>query len=570
MKKILLAIVICFTACKKEKLDVRKDNRFITTSRPVSTARIVNLAGYNQVIANGKILTDTVYRDPQGPDYYKFTPTVYFPKNGQMGSTWQIPQELFGADNNLELKTGYLGNPGTGLPGQLTLSFKEVYNKPMDYYLLPAQMAEGLAKYAAIERGVAQPSKPDYIKIRIINLSAPTQAFLSSPRGPLEDLTGPVSLAYADGRLVSDKTSNVTTGQRTSEYVEVPYGTYQFKVLTADGRQIPGVSPLESKVIDPPTSTISLNWAGEIVTSNITFAPIMTYQPGGVYTIVVTPYNFNYLVSPSEQQSGAYQNAFRVITDLSTTANTTYCRIQGVNALPGGGQISFRVGGKVLSSGLNLGEASAYTNFIQGDYKIEAVNSSGTVLASLSQTLRPAQNYTVWLYPDAKGVGQLVFVPNDLSGVYAAGISNPEDASLDVLGADFMFSKRFLNLSPDNPYITFTFDNGQQNSVAAVNLKPGIIAAGQPYVGDLSPRFFMPYEIMAYRSAPEVVPGTWAKDIEVLRSARFIAREALYQTPGRELPAQEPGIYTVALIGRSGSNVPAAEKAKLIVVKHNR
>lgn len=40
----------------------------------------------------------------------------------------------------------------------------------------------------------------------------------------------------------------------------------------------------------------------------------------------------------------------------------------------------------------------------------------------------------------------------------------------------------------------------------------------------------------------------------------------LYKTTGK--PNSEPGIYTVALIGSTAVN--AAEKAKMIVIKHNR
>ena len=72
---------------------------------------------------------------------------------------------------------------------------------------------------------------------------------------------------------------------------------------------------------------------------------------------------------------------------------------------------------------------------------------------------------------------------------------------------------------------------------------------------------------MAYRSAPNIIPGTWANDIPVLTSQDFIARKSLYTTAGRTIPVQEPGIYTVALIGRSGA---AGATAKMMILKHKK
>ncbi|GAA4312460.1 hypothetical protein GCM10023149_07830 [Mucilaginibacter gynuensis] len=563
----LMAITACFTACRKEKADVRKDNRANTATRPLSTSRIINLAGYNQVAANGNTLTDPVVRDPNEVGGDRSTGTDFFPKNGYLEKSWQIPQELFGKTEGLEFKFGYIGPSSFG-PREFTMpAIRETYNKPMDYYLLPTQMANGLPNYVRVERSVVQPSKADHFKIRIINLTSPITTAVASPRGPIESLVGPVTLTYADGTPVSAQTSNITNEQQTSDYVELPYGSYQFKVLTANGRQVPGASPTDGTfgVIDPPTSTVGISLNGTVTSAKLTFAPMMSYQPGGVYTIVVTPCNFNYLQNSILQASGAFQNAFHIVTDVSAPANTTYCRVQGVNALPGNDQVGFKINGQPLSAGLGYGEASAYSSYIQGDYTIDAVNAAGNVLASISQTFRNNQNYTLWLYPDAAGKAQILFVPNNLSGMVSVG-GTPQDGSQGIVTTNYAFNKRFLNFSPDNPYITFTYDNGRPVSA---NMQPGVLKIGEPYNNEIL-LFYRAYEVMAYRSAPDVVPGTWARDIEVLKSVSFVANPALYTTPGRDIPIQEPGIYTVALIGRSGAGVPDAEKAKLIIVKHNK
>lgn len=569
---VLLVLVFSFQSCKKEKDDRLKDNRAVPSNRAASATRIINLGGYTQVIANGEKLTSFIFREPNDPDALKYPGTDYFPDNGRLGSTWQIPQDLFKSDGTLQLTIAQDGANGIGPE----LNVKDDYHHPKDYYMLyPKEAVEGQPEYVTVERSATQPSRPDHFKIRIINLCATARYPIISPRGQLEDLKGPLSLTYADGTPVSDKTSNIAIGPMPSEYVELPYGTYQFRVLTADGRQVPGAGPVDPTniVIDPPTSSIGFSKDGLVEASHLTFAPISTFLPGGVYTIVVSNFSFAYLMSASEQTSGALQNAFRVITDVSPSPNTTYYRLQGVHALPGQEAVSFRVNGKELDHGIPFGEASSYGSYISGNARIEAVNAAGTTLASFTQDLRPAQNYSAWLYPDAQGNAKLTLVINDLNGpIYSSGSGNNGSNSgptYKEIRENFIFNKRFLNFSPDNPYITFTFGNGQMPSKPTINLQPGVPLMEQPYArgGALN---YQPYEYMAYRSTPDVVPGIWAQDIEVLNSKRFIARKALYEIPGRELPSQEAGIFTIAVIGRTGISVPDRDKARMIIIKHNR
>ncbi|SEW51612.1 DUF4397 domain-containing protein [Chitinophaga arvensicola] len=570
---VCMFLILCgLPACKKEKTDQIPDNRATTVNRAPSATRIVNMGGYLDVVANGQKLTSYVYKSPNDPDALKYTGTPYFPEDGRLGSTWMIPQDLFGK-NGVALMKFDADRANGSLP---ELAIKDDYSHPKDYYLpLGQQVAEGQPDYVIVERGMAQPSRPDHFKIRILNLCAQPKESIFSPRGPVEDLRGPVTLAYADGTLVSEKTTGISVAQKVSEYVELPYGAYQFKVLTADGRQIPGAAALsdENRLIDPPTSTIGLVSSGAIVSGNLTFAPVFSYQPGGIYTIVISPYNFSYLASAEEQRSGAIQNGFRIITDVSPSPNTTYFRLQGFNALPGSEAVSFRVNGNMLMNKLPYGQVSSYSNYIQGPTRIEALNAGGTVLAAAEEQLRPGQNYTAWLYPDATGKAKIVLVANDLSGqLYASGTVNNGSNSgttFKQVREDYMFDRRFLNLSPDMPYLTCTFSNGLSAGRAAVNLQPGVPVTEQPYIRGSS-LYFLPYEIMAYRSAPDVVPGAWAKDITVLTSDRFVARRELYEAVGRGVPTQEPGIFTIALIGRTDNLAPAAEKAKMIIVKHNR
>ncbi|HWV75592.1 MAG TPA: DUF4397 domain-containing protein [Pseudosphingobacterium sp.] len=567
---LLMVCCLMLNACKKEKMDVEKDNRTVTDNRVASFVRLVNLTGFNQVIANGDSLTNFVVRDPQGPDYYKYPGTDYFPEDGRIGKIWTIPQDLFDQKETLELKLFTRSFQGL-YDEDLTLNVTNNYSQPTDYYLLPTRYMEGQPAMVAVPRGVTAPAKPDHFKIRIVNLSGNIKNPASNSNGVQEDLQGALSLAFADGTLVDQATSNISVAQQTSEYIEMPYGTYQFKVLTANGRQVPGANGELSdfKIIDPATSTIP---TGLMETSGLVYAPIKTYQPGGVYTMVITPQSFDYFINENDETAGTLQNAFQIIEDNSVPANNTYARIQAVNAWKNE-DVGLHIDGTTIAQQIAFGDKSAYINQIKGKHKIEAVNAGGEVIASTELIVQPGQNYTAWLYAGLKGEAQLLIVANDLSGSWYVERTSPDDATFNRFQFQFYFHRRFLNLSPDNPYITFTQNDGQQpgntagNSDANENLQPGMPKLEQPYIRSSYNQ--LNFEIMAYRSTPTSVPGVWAQDIVPLQASAFVANRILYEQANRSVPVQEAGIYTIALIGPSGGN-DGATKAKMILIKHNK
>jgi hypothetical protein len=564
----MIVMILLLAACKKDKSDFGYDNRPVIENLKKSNVRIINLAGFNQVVANGDSLTNFVVKGPNDPTEGRYPATKYFPNNGRMGKIWEVPMDLFDGAEKLSLDFAWRSSTGVG-NGDVSLTAENSYTQPTDYYLLPFTFMTGQPGVLPVPRNVHAPTKPDHFRIRIINLTGDIISKAYNPSGPQEDLRGSVTLTYADGTAVSAQTSNIGTGSPVSEYIELPYGTYQFKVLTGDGRQFPSPSSaLQDRgltMLDPPTSSIAQSLS---VSTHLVYAPIGVYQPGGIYTIVVTPQRFNYFINEVDEESFAFQNAFQVINDNNPAANLTYCRMQGVNAT-GATAINIKANGKPVGGSLEFGTAGDYITLVHGNYTIEATDASGKVLASTEQVLRAAQNYTAWLYPNKDGSYRLLIVANDLSGTWYNG--SADDGSFDRFQFDYFFFKRFLNLSPDNPYITFTQGNGQpaegvgDNASSSVNLQPGIPVFEKPYVR--SGRTIPVYEIMAYRSAPDIVPGTWADDIPVLSSQDLIARKSLYTDAGRVLPAQEPGVYTVALIGRSGNGSP---KAKMMIVKHNK
>ena len=565
----IIVLSFVFTSCKKEKIEMGVDNRAVTENRELSNVRIVNIAGYNQVISGKDSLTNFIVRRPDAPDAGQYPGTPYFPVDGRLGKSWVIPQDLFNQQDQVKLTLGARSYQGNLYP-DITFQAPNDYNKSMDYFLMPTIFMDGQPDIVSVPRAVSSPSKPDHFKIRIVNLAGNIKHQTMGLLGMQEDLTGAVSLAYADGTLVHSQTNNINVSTVSSPYIELPYGTYQFRLLLQDGRQIPavGADTYEYTVLHPSTSTIAISHSSN---SNLHYAPVATYQPGGVYTIVVAPREFNYHVDEVDNTSSYYQNAFQVLSDVTAPANRTYFRIQAANALAGQ-SVRFRIDGKILADALTFGQAGNYLNLIQGTHVIEALDISGKVLASLEQALQPAQNYTIWLYPEQDGKAKLLLVANDLSGSVYTGAQ--DDASFAHLQYQFYFPKRFLNLSIGNPYVTFTAGNGQSpamaldNRDAVENLQPGITKLERPYIGYRT--IYNPFEFMVYRSTPDVVPGTWANDISVLTHEAFIANKKLYEKPGRPAPVQEAGVYTVALIGKSSKDVTPSDKARMILVKHTR
>jgi hypothetical protein len=565
----VLMAALLLAACKKDKIDFENDNRPGIENQKRSNVRIINLSSsYNQVIAGGDTLTNFIVREPSDVEAGRYPGTKYFPDNGRLGKLWEVPMDVFGTDEKAELTIAsreYLG----GYNSTIKITAENSYSNPTDYILLPFEHTSGQPELVAVTRGVTGPSKPDHFKIRIINLTANIKNPAFTVAGPQEDLTGAVTLTYADGTPVNNKTSHISTATRVSEYVEVPYGTYQFRVLTDNGKQLPA-SPgsgvdYSYTVIAPASSSLTPKY-GQF--ANLVYAPIGVYQPGGVYTVVITPQKYNFHINELDETSITYQNSFQVINDISPAANTTYFRIQGVNALRNE-NISITVNGRTVSAALGFGQAGEYASLVNGTCTVEAKDATGKVIATAAQALRANMNYTAWLYPGSDGVAKLVIVANDLSGTQYMG--NSQDGTYDRLKSSYYFYKRFLNLSPDNQYITFTLDNGQPLAAQgdmtgpAINLRPGEPVLEQPYVA--GNYMAATYELMTYRSGPTVVPGVWANDIPVLNSQDFIANRSLYTSAGKALPVHEPGLYTVALIGSTGNVAP---KAKMMIVKHNK
>ena len=559
----LFYFLLMLSGCSEDKLDYVVDNRASTAAIENSKFRIVNLRGANQVIANGDSLTGFILKDPLAADASDYPGTKYFTKNGKMGKLWQIPQDLFNASDSLKLKIEILSYNFYGSPVEFSIQKKTT---PTDYYLVQTNeyYLSGQPDMLAIPRDTKSPARPDYFKVRLLNLSS---QLLNNSAG-MENLNGPLQLTWADGTPVSDKLNNIKPGEY-SEYIEIPYGTYQFKVLTPDGRQIPGQEPDDYYIIDPSTSSIcTYNSANQPQPTYQTYAPIHAYKPGGIYTIVVSAQSFKYPYpgSTTNEQLAAYQNGFEIIADVDEPVNTTYARAQFINALPKDGAVTLKLNGKEISeAGVTFGSVTDYTTLINGNYTLEAMDSGGNVLASTTYPMSAGQNYSVWLSNANTGNDSLIVVANNLSGSMYSDTGDGQDASYNRINMPYFLKLRFLNFNTDFQYLSFTTDNGQAfSSTIGLQLKPNFVPKEEPYVS-LKYETLNSFQIMAYRSTATTAPGVWADEIPVLTSQDLIPRPELYS---KGIPALNTGVYTIALIGRKTDD--DRYKSKMIIITHTK
>ncbi len=567
---IILLATILFIGCSKEKIDFQPEYLKPEGTGELSNVRIVNSVEYAQVTANGIPISNFLERRrttpivpfvvPGGTYWSEGYPgTTYFPINGYLGREWKIPNNLFKEDKRLDLF--FTDGIGFGSLRKMGITITDPKHS-VDYYL-GTYDGSGTDTYFKVERADAGPKNPENFKIRVINLSSTVKP-TSNPSGAFKDLKGPVTLLYADGQPVHAKTSQVDLSNRVSEYVEVPFGKYQFKMISGTNLPIPGTDGnIFDITIDPPTASIDI---GKMKGTHILHAPIHSYKPGAAYTILVYPFKFIIYTSltPVPLYAMHFQNGFRIIEDYAPEREVTFQRTQAFNAFVS--PITIKVNGKDIGSVLDFGESTPYQVLESGKSKIQIYDAQSKLLIEKDAELQANQNYTLWTYPNSQNQIQLAIVANDLSGEKELG--RVEDGTIGRDVNTFPFFRRYLNFCPDVPYLTVTADNGKfLGSSRTQNLQPGLFPEIYPNVwGSI---LQLPYQLMAYRSKPNQLPGVWMDEIAPLKSTDFIANKDFYKQVNWPLPVQEPGYYTVALIGRLGKDVPAKQKARMVILKHN-
>jgi hypothetical protein len=339
-------------------------------------------------------------------------------------------------------------------------------------------------------------------------------------------------------------------------------------VLDQDNREVQGNS---SFTLNTSTGTLMDYYGDRGVGGKsdtwLTYAPIKTFQPGGVYTIVVSM-NYDCEIptgNPNGETIKTEGNTFRIISDISEPVNNVYARVQGVNAIDGQ-DVQWLVNDQPLGDVVSFTKPTIYKSYVTGNYTLKAVDKKNVLIAQKEISLQPGDNLTAWLYKEANGAPAITVSANNLSSKFYTGKAE-EEGSYSTFKDGTPNWLRFMNLCSETNEVTFTTDNGQPflpmaGSVAAnasQHILLGKSVTQDPYVQLI---LNMPGQILTYASGPGVTPGDWLQQITPLNSRDFIANPSLYKTPS--LPNREPGYYTVALVGNTVST------ARMIIIKHNK
>jgi hypothetical protein len=496
------------------------------------------------VTLNGRQLTN--FTSPSG-----FTGATPWFVQGKLtyGNQYVFPDSLFDPQGNGDLQLYYVPSKRNASAGlildSLALQFElQVHNNPnapediyiYDQYTAPPAISGSASFTDAILRTpkAATPSgDPSRIRIRVLNLAAK-----NSP-GPYDR----ISLLFADGSSVDAKLKNVVY-QQVSDYIELPYGNYAFKLTDQAG-----------DIIGEIGDGVSLPQ------NHLHF-----FQPGGVYTIVTTWSYYNGDINVI----GSDVPGYTITQDIAPPMNPNYIKIQGVDALPGHSNIHFTVDGQPLGSFLQPGQSSVQGIYSVGPHRIQVLDNDGSLLAEqLLDDTQPLNNLTAWVYGKAGAVVLLV-LSNDMSmSQLPAQVLSPDPPRLVSLTNGWI--SRFLNLS-DVPFVSFMDTAGNyglgaggssNDSNACMHVGIGTVLLDRPTIGFgigtvLIPSGLQPgATVIAYDSPPGVTPGTRLTSID----HPFIANPVFYN--GGYLPAAETGVYSVALIGtRSGG-------LRLITIRHS-
>lgn len=577
------------TACTKIKSSpaIPKDNLLTLTN---SNIRLFNISQRDQsVVVNNIVLAMQKTSTTDELNISAIGKQLFPDGIWKNRTSFSIPTVLLDKSGG-----AYLSIPTTGTE----VTFKDTLIKndpvnPMDFYLLPT------GKITSFPRNNTPPVNPQNFKIRIVNLGDPNSEFNAG---------GPVSLTFADGAAVDPQLNGIANGA-SSAYAEVPYGAYQFKLFAGAG----GVADFKRQLVtDNILPAFNYCIPGTLPQEGF-MPPVVTFKPGGVYTIMVVNsiFTYDYTCGGTPSRESKKGNAYQIITDLDPGVNLTYARINAINAIPGK-KITMKVDGVPLGEGPldyigNIFRDKAipaiYHTLIQGSHTIQAVDEAGNIQAATTIQLYPFDNYTIWAHAGSDGKVQLVFTSNDMTntiyktGIEITGALGPDDGTDgDRRRRRFTYAwqSRFMNFCNEQPSITFT-NNGQlflpeyiypdtlRFPSAYRNLAPGVVPPKNgsiiydlqnimAYNADGTPNHDLsvdyrnfPAKIWVNNTAGGQSPGVLLTGITPVTCINtFTANDRMYSGPDRK-PAAENGIYTMALVGGQ-----AGAPARIIVIKHNK
>ena len=617
MKRVIICAiaVLGLGACAKQKINsqLNPSGNEVATN---SSIRLFNFYNYNlDVTINNIPLTS--YGEPLTEGTAQGL--ALFPAGSWQtednGNPFFVPNSLVAKDRTVHIKSSsqpffidpQVSNQTFTASAIDTILVDDPLN-PKDYYALAT------GHLLVIPRNTEAPTQPMNVKIRVINLGAPNEP---------NNEYGPVTLTYSDGSPVDPALSNVAPGA-ISPYVEIPYAAIMFKLFisgdyTRQFAEQPMIPNLNVCTVPTPVPCEGL------------WPKVRTYGPGSTYSFVITQNVgiFQPCTYVSPPTIAAF-NGYRVVTEQSGGTNVTFARMDAFNALPTA-PVTITVDGQPLGSNVPYGTPTDYGIYVQGTHQVQALNAQGQVLVTKSFTLAAFDNWTAWVYQNPSGQADICFSNTDMTStlyqtdangdIYSQTNSNPPappppddgtNGSIRVAVTPYAWQTRFLNLTPDVPYVTFTdngstfpnvatYGGGASGSAtvgpgdstsypdASVNMAPGYTPDYDPFImceyqttyGNLgqpgggflqSPLAYPPINIRVFQSgvgAEGAIPGSLLAGIKALPGTAYISNPALYPTAGF-MPQAEPGIYTTALIGRAFTATSTSDAARLVILKHNK
>jgi hypothetical protein len=545
---IFLLYLSLFAGCAKQPFAIDPLQPDPYTKSSQSSTRLLNFAYSIDLTFNGTMITSG-HSSLININGLVDKPAIpYFPSDGiwhrspgtlgpvASGNPFGIPDEFIGPDGSVDIKLNftksYRGVKTATSPTYVrdSIQFTEHIDaaQPKDIFLYLDDLSNTRQPFRAgwnynttgqeittdyapfdvvkaeVPKNLSKPANPQNFKIRIVNLASLSDIgvkFTNGDRYNNLSGSGAVTLTFADGTPVNEQLTNILPaaagGQFVSDYVELTYGTYMFRVQDASSSE--GVF-LPQKIFIPITSAgtehgiMSVNantypygafsayitpsvFVSVLGSSNVlaNMADAYKYkgcldqipttrtqffEPGGIYTIVVSakPFGGSILGNPWPY----YANSYEIVQDNSSAKNYNYGQIQFINVMPGATDVTAKVGG------VDYGELNDYSDdpanpknfnslrtranfkpFQVGAYPV-SILSGGTELVAGTLTLEPNEALTIWIYPDASGNPKILSRNVDLS--YTRLINpernTPNTRADDIMGY-FATDLYALNLSQD-------------------------------------------------------------------------------------------------------------------------
>jgi|GEM_PF-3930129 len=455
-----------------------------------------------------------------GSGLYPRSPFVYV----QPGNPIAIPESAFVND------TAYLKFVETNIIVKDTFITQPSVAKDVYYFSLGNSIRIGTTNtyeqtIKVFPHVTTAPSQGKF-KIRLLNLDYGDR-FSANPRLTPANFC---NLQLADGTpLISD----VPLGER-SDFIELPHGTY--KLLVTDN--------LGSKRAIYLGSGDPTDWMYDVAVRDP-----QHFKPGGVYTVVARS---------ARDLDFQHYRTFDIIQD-KVYAQEEQANAFLVNALPGSTGLTLSAG----STSTELVGYAGYSTTIgirSGSQRFE-IKQNGQRLLDTTVYVSPYTNLMLSVY-EKNGKPALLVVNNDLSFSFVGGVKT-----------------RYLNLTADAPYITFT----DHNDVIVDTAYAAALPIGLPefWKDDKKNRYspwlwydrygmfydmahwvWVPESLKVYQmnNAGAPLPGTPVPGAEI--NTPFITNPVIAGSA-----PYESGIYTAILIGRVNTS-NAAEAARILIIKH--